>query len=97
MTKNPEEITLKEIEERVQALEEWENEGSEKIHKSFTFDDFAQALAFTNKVGAVAEEKQHHPDIYLTWGKVTIEILTHEAGNLTGADFELAEQIDQIS
>jgi 4a-hydroxytetrahydrobiopterin dehydratase len=97
MTKNPEEFTLEEIQDKVQKLDGWDNEDTKKIHKTFTFDNFVQALEFTNKVGEVAEEKQHHPDIHLTWGEVTIEIQTHQTGNLTDADFELAEQIDQIN
>ncbi len=96
MTKKPEGMTVEEIQERVAELDDWKNEGAKKIYKTFNFDNFEQALAFTNKVGAVAEEKQHHPDIYLTWGKVKIEIQTHETGSLTEADFNLAERIDQI-
>lgn len=86
----------KEIEQKVEALDGWEIEGSKKIYKNYKFKNFQQALDFTNQVGAVAEEMQHHPDIYLTWGKVEIEIFTHEEDSLTDADFELAERIDQI-
>lgn len=96
MTKNPRKITPEEIEQRFQALDNWEIEGLEKIYKSFSFKNFKQALDFTNKVGAVAEEIQHHPDIYTAWGKVKIEIYTHQTGNLTESDFLLAERIDQI-
>lgn len=97
MTKNPNEITAEELEQKTKKLDNWNLEGKEKIQKTFNFNNFEQALAFTNKVGAVAEEKQHHPDIYLTWGEVRIEIQTHETGSLTEADFELAERIDQIN
>lgn len=84
------------IEQKVEKLDNWELEGSKKIRKSYKFKNFQQALDFTNQVGAVAEEMQHHPDIYLTWGKVEIEIFTHEKDKLTDADFELAEKIDRI-
>ena len=84
------------IEQKAEKLDNWELEGSKKIRKSYQFKNFQQALDFTNQVGAVAEELQHHPDIYLTWGKVEIEIFTHEEDKLTDADFELAEKIDQI-
>lgn len=96
MTKNPEKISLEEIEQKMETLDGWEREGVKKIYKDFTFKNFKQALDFTNKVGAVAEEIQHHPDIYLTWGEVKIEIHTHQTGNLTKSDFQLAEKIDQI-
>lgn len=96
MTKHPRKISPKEIEERWQALDNWEIDGLEKIHKSYTFKNFKQALDFTNQVGAVAEEIQHHPDIYLSWGKVVIEIYTHQTGNLTESDFQLAKRIDGI-
>lgn len=90
-------INHTEIEQRLEALDDWEIEGSKKIYKSYKFKNFKQALEFTNKVGAVAEEMQHHPDIYLTWGKVKIEIFTHEKDSLTEADFQLAEKIDRIA
>lgn len=84
------------IEKKAEKLDNWELEGSKKIRKSYQFKNFQQALDFTNQVGVVAEDLQHHPDIYLTWGKVEIEIFTHEEDKLTDADFELAEKIDQI-
>src|SRR2546421_692838 len=60
------------------------------------FRDFVQALAFTNRVGAIAEEEQHHPDIYLAWGKVRVTIWTHAIDGLSRNDFVLAAKIDQI-
>jgi len=67
------------------------------INKSFTFPDFRQALAFVNKVGELAEEQGHHPDIYLTWGKVEIKTWTHKIDGLTESDFILAAKIDQLA
>ncbi len=64
------------------------------LEKEFTFPDFAQALAFVNRVGAVAEEVGHHPDIYLGWGKVRVQIWTHTVNGLTGKDFDLAGRIE---
>ena len=57
--------------------------------------DFAQALAFTNRIGAIAEEEGHHPDIYLSWGKVGVKIWTHKVDGLTRADFVLAAKMDR--
>jgi 4a-hydroxytetrahydrobiopterin dehydratase len=66
------------------------------LEKSFTFPDFASALAFTNEVGAVAEAEGHHPDIHLAWGRVRITIWTHKIDGLTRSDFVLAAKIDRI-
>ena len=64
--------------------------------REFTFTDFAAALAFTNRVGSLAEEEGHHPDIYLAWGKVRIEIWTHKIDGLTRSDFVLAAKTDRL-
>lgn len=64
------------------------------LEKEFTFPNFAEALAFVNRVGAVAEEMDHHPDIYLAWGKVRIQTWTHVANGLTRKDFVLAAKIE---
>lgn len=66
------------------------------LEKEWQFPDFVQALAFTNKVGALAEEEGHHPDIFLAWGKVRITIWTHAANGLTRSDFVLAAKIDRL-
>ncbi len=66
------------------------------IEKTFTFPDFLQALAFTNKIGEMAEQQGHHPDIFLTWGKVGIKTWTHKIDGLTESDFILAAKIDKL-
>lgn len=72
------------------------NESSTEIYRTFRFKDFAEALAFTNKVGAVAEEQGHHPDIQLGWGKVAVSLSTHSIGGLSENDFIVAAKIDLI-
>lgn len=67
------------------------------LHKAHRFPDFRQALAFTNRVGEIAEAEGHHPDILLGWGKVEITIWTHAAGGLTENDFILAARIDALA
>ena len=69
---------------------------AKQISRTFTFSDFAQALEFTNKVGQLAESEGHHPDIFLSWGKVTIQLWTHAVGGLSENDFILAAKIDKI-
>jgi 4a-hydroxytetrahydrobiopterin dehydratase len=66
------------------------------LEKNFKFPDFRAALAFVNKVGELAEEQDHHPDIYLAWGKVDIKIRTHKINGLAESDFILAAKIDQL-
>jgi len=74
----------------------WKVLGDKFLSKEWAFSDFAEALAFTNRVGALAEEEGHHPDIYLTWGKVKLDITTHDAGGLTENDFILAAKCDKL-
>ncbi len=66
------------------------------IEKTYTFPDFLQALAFVNKVGALAEEQGHHPDILLSWGKAVVTTWTHKIDGLTESDFILAAKIDKL-
>jgi 4a-hydroxytetrahydrobiopterin dehydratase len=74
----------------------WQAVSEHHLEKEFKFPDFAQALAFTNRVGAVAEEAGHHPDIYLAWGKARITIWTHKIDGLSRSDFVLAAKIDRL-
>jgi 4a-hydroxytetrahydrobiopterin dehydratase len=66
------------------------------LEKEYTFGDFRQALDFTNRVGAVAEEQGHHPDIYLAWGKVKLVLWTHKIDGLTESDFIFAAKSDEL-
>ena len=65
------------------------------LERLYTFKNFAQALDFVNKVGAVAEEEGHHPDLYLAWGKCRVELWTHKIGGLTESDFYMAAKADR--
>jgi 4a-hydroxytetrahydrobiopterin dehydratase len=73
----------------------WALNAQGHIEKTFTFDNFADALAFTNRVGNVAELEGHHPDMYLAWGKCKVEIWTHKIQGLTESDFYLAAKADR--
>lgn len=64
------------------------------LENEFRFRDFKDALAFVNRVGAIAEEEGHHPEILLTWGKVRVKIWTHKVDGLTENDFILAAKTD---
>ncbi len=71
----------------------WERRG-DSIRRDYRFADFAQALAFVNRVGALAEEANHHPDIELRWGRVVVSLTTHDAGGISQRDLDLARRID---
>jgi len=77
-------------------LPNWKVVDEHHITRAFTFPDFQKALEFVNRVGAIAEEQGHHPDILLTWGKVEITIWTHKVQGLTESDFILAAKIDRL-
>ena len=74
----------------------WDVINEHHLKKKWKFDDFESALNFTNKIGSLAEDQGHHPDIYLAWGKVEIKIWTHKISGLTESDFILAAKIDRI-
>ncbi len=86
----------KKIEELLKQLGRgWNLNQKGHLERLYTFKDFAQALVFVNKVGAVAEAEGHHPDLYLAWGKCGIEIWTHKINGLTESDFYLAAKADR--
>lgn len=74
----------------------WSAVGNHHLEREFTFRDFKTALEFVNRVGALAEEQGHHPDILLSWGKAGIKIWTHKIDGLTESDFILAAKIDRL-
>ena len=74
----------------------WNVINEHHLKKEWGFDDFESALNFTNKIGSLAEDQGHHPDIYLAWGKVEIKMWTHKIFGLTESDFILAAKIDRI-
>lgn len=87
-----------EAEVLLKQLASWTLSGDAKtLLKQFTFKNFAEALAFTNKIGAIAEEEGHHPSLALTWGKVGVELTTHAIKGLSENDFIVAAKIDQLT
>lgn len=83
-----------EIAEHLARLPGWERQGN-AIHRTFSFADFAGALVFVNRVAERAEAMNHHPDIDIRYSKVTLTLSTHDAGGLTGKDFDLAGQVQE--
>ncbi len=66
------------------------------LAKSYAFADFGGALEFVNRIGSISQEQGHHPDIYMTWGKVSVELWTHKIDGLTESDFILAAKFDEV-
>jgi len=73
---------------------EWE--GMKRLERVFEFDDFGQALDFTNRVGELAEQEDHHPAILTEWGQTTVTWWTHKIGGLHKNDFVMAAKTDQL-
>ena len=67
------------------------------LEKEYRLANFAEALAFANRVGAMAEEQQHHPDLFLAWGKLRVSIWTHKIDGLTESDFVFAAKCDALA
>ncbi len=84
-----------EIESRLADLEGWERQG-DAISKTFELADFVGSVEFVSRLVNPAEELGHHPDLSISWNRVTVSITTHAAGGLTANDFELARRIDAV-
>ena len=76
----------------------WELVGAEplRIKRELRFKNFAQAMTFVNRVAELADAEGHHPDIYVSWNRVTLELVTHAIGGLSENDFILAAKINQL-
>ena len=83
------------VEDLLGQLKAWTIEHDYYLTRTFEFLDFAKALEFTNRVGAIAEQQGHHPNIHLAWGKVKVEVWTHKINGLTESDFIFAAKVDE--
>lgn len=89
-------LTAGEVETTLKNLPDWHQERG-KLHAQFTFDTFADAIVFINKVAVIADELDHHPDILNTYNKVSLSLATHDAGDrITDTDVEMARRISQV-
>ncbi len=89
-------LTPDEIEPLRGEVPHWGVIDDHHLRRDFAFSDFRSASDFVVEVGELAEEQGHHPDIYLAWGKVGIEIWTHKIDGLTESDFILAAKINRL-
>lgn len=74
----------------------WRVVDDRQLEREYKFKDFREALAFTNRVGELAESVNHHPDIFLAWGKVKLTLWTHSIGGLSASDFVFAAKVDAL-
>jgi 4a-hydroxytetrahydrobiopterin dehydratase len=86
----------KELQALQSQVEDWKVVEDHHIVKTYKFPDFRNALEFVNRVGEIAEQQGHHPDIFLAWGRVDVTTWTHAINGLTESDFILAAKFDQL-
>jgi 4a-hydroxytetrahydrobiopterin dehydratase len=75
---------------------EWEVNARGHLERLYVFENFVQAMELANRVGEIAEAQNHHPDLYIAWGKCRVEIWTHSVGGLTPSDFYLAAKAERV-
>ena len=89
-------LSAEEARSRLDRLPGWKTEEGMLV-KTFKFKDFREALDFVNRVGELAEEAGHHPDIDIRYNRVRLSLMTHDAGGLTGKDFDLAGGAEKLA
>lgn len=89
-------LNAAEIAPLLEQLDDWTSVDEHHLEKEFGFSDFKEALSYVNRVGQMAEEQGHHPDIFLAWGRVMIQIWTHKINGLTESDFVFAAKCDAL-
>ena len=89
-------LSQHEAQTRLAALTGWQIEAGELV-RTFQFKDFSGALDFVNKIGELAEQAGHHPDIDIRYNRVRLGLVTHDAGGLTAKDFDLAGQAQKLA
>ena len=89
-------LSDEEINERLAGFEGWSRDG-DALSRTFQFDDFVGSVDFVNRITPPAEEMNHHPDLAISWNKVTVSLSTHSQGGITENDFELATRIADLA
>ncbi len=82
------------LDRELQGLSGWSGDPARGIRKTFECGDFNGSVAFLNQVAEIADESNHHPDVWISWDKVTLTYITHSAGAVTPADVEQARNVD---
>lgn len=90
-------LSEEEVQERLAELADgWEKYGN-CIRREFTFGDFSAAVDFVDRLTPVANQLNHHPDVFLTWGRARVSLITHSEHAITEKDFELAKKLDELA
>jgi 4a-hydroxytetrahydrobiopterin dehydratase len=89
-------LTPSQIDLELKNIADWKVNSNGELEKTFTLTGFTQSLVFVNAVGLLAESKNHHPDILITYNKVRLGLITHDSGGLTAKDFELAKMVNLL-
>jgi 4a-hydroxytetrahydrobiopterin dehydratase len=89
-------LSDEEIEERLGGADGWSRE-EDAIVKEFDRGNFKGSVDFLNEITPIAEDMNHHPDVFISWSKVRLSITNHAEGGLTNADFELAGKVDELA
>ncbi len=90
-------LTDEEIAPLAAEIPAWNVIDEHHLDRTYSFSNFREALDFTNQIGELAEEQGHHPDIYLAWGKVGVQLWTHKIDGLTESDFVMAAKIERLA
>ncbi len=93
---NPMPLNQTEIDQKIQALPQWQQAGK-TLTRTFKFKNFVEAIAFVDRLVEPAEAAGHHPDLAISYNKVTVSLSTHDAGGLTQMDFDLAQTISGLA
>jgi len=88
-------LAAKQINLDLKAVPQW-SKHAQTIRRTFAFEGFLEALDFVNRIGTKAQKVNHHPDIDIRFNKVTLALSTHDEGGITGKDFLLAQQCDEV-
>lgn len=89
-------LSDEEIRDGLARLDGWERDG-DAIKRELETDDFVGSVELLNRITPIAEEMNHHPDVAISWNRVTVSLSTHSKGGLTENDFELAGRIDSLA
>ena len=89
-------LSVNEVQQALGSLPGWQRKG-DAIQRVFEFSDFKAAMQFVNKIAEAAESANHHPDIDIRYNKVTMALVSHDAGGVTEKDVRMAQRINQIS
>jgi len=95
-TGNIQKLTYEGIEDLLKQVQGWKVVDGHHLSKEYKFKKYIDGVQFVHQLAEIAEEQNHHPDIYLTWGKVRVEIYTHVVNGLTDNDFILAAKYDAL-